>query len=120
MALKDASAQKETSIKDIMTRAHKGQNAIITILGKELKGDNPNWSDIQKQSKELETLATALAKNQPPKGDRKSWETLTKSYSENVANLKKAADQKDKEAASAAHRKITTSCSSCHKSHRPS
>lgn len=114
-----AVAQKEPSIKEIMTKAHKGGNSIIASVGKELRGDEPDWADIQSQSKELVKLGTSLGKNEPPRGDRQSWDKLTKDYLKNAKALNAAAQNKDKAAAMAAHRRLGESCKNCHKAHKP-
>lgn len=111
---------EQPSIKDIMTKAHKGGNSIVTSVGKELRGDSPNWEDVQKKSKELVRLGTALGKNDPPQGKKTSWDTLTKQYLDNAKTLKTAADEKDQSAAKAAHQKLARSCMACHRVHKPS
>jgi cytochrome c556 len=115
-----AAAQKEPSIKEIMTKAHKGGNSIIASVGKELRGDEPDWEDIQSQSKELVKLGTSLGKNEPPQGDQESWEKLTKQYLTNAKALNEAAKKQDKSAALSAHKKLGDSCKNCHKVHKPS
>jgi cytochrome c556 len=115
-----AAAQKDPSIKEIMTKAHKGNNSIIASVGGELRGDDPDWPDVQKQTKELVTLGMALGKNDPPKGDKDSWQRLTQQYVANAKALDAAAQRQDKTAAQAVHKKLTSSCAACHKAHRPS
>jgi cytochrome c556 len=64
-------------------------------------------------------LATALCKNQPPKGDRASWDKLTKQYLENAKKLNDAAAEHDRAAALAVRAKLGGSCTACHRFHRP-
>lgn len=70
-------ADEETTppIKAIMTKAHKGGNSLIQTVGKELKASEPDWADIQKKTKELVKLGTALGKNEPPRGEKTSWKS---------------------------------------------
>jgi cytochrome c556 len=110
---------KNPNIKDIMTRAHKGSGSVLTTLGRELKAEEPNWSDVQKQTKELVSLGGSLGKNEPPKGSAQSWERLTQQYVKNATALDQAAQDKDRAAAMAARAKIAGSCAACHKQHRP-
>src|SRR5437660_7605067 len=70
------SQDKNPTVKEIMTRAHKGSGSVLTLLGRELKAEEPNWSDVQKQTKELLTLGGSLGKNEPPKGSTESWQRL--------------------------------------------
>lgn len=59
-----------------------------------------------------------LGKNEPPKGDKESWEKLTKSYLDTAKQLDKAAQAKEKSKAVVAHTKLTKMCMACHKAHK--
>ena len=113
-----ADDSKTPTIKEIMDKAHKGGTSLIQTIGKELKSDSPDWTSLQKQSKELVSLGTSLGKNEPPKGSKESWEKLTKAYVANAKTLYAAAEKMDKEAATAAQKKIMGSCTACHKAHK--
>lgn len=106
------------TIKDIMGKAHKGTTSVLTVLGKELKADEPTWADIQKQTKELLGLGEGLGQNTPPKGERDSWSQLTGAYVKTAKELDAAAQQKDKTTAAAAQSKLAGSCKACHLAHR--
>lgn len=114
-----ALAQKEPTIKEIMQKAHKGTNSLLPELGKELKPASPNWTTVQKKTDELIVLATAMGKNDPPMGEKASWEKLTKSYLDNVKSLDKAVKEKNQAEAQKVHGVLIKSCTSCHKPHRP-
>jgi cytochrome c553 len=119
VALGWASADDKTpSIKDIMTKAHKGGDSLIEKLGKELKADEPKWDDVQKETKELVDLGSALGKNDPPKGEKESWAKLTKQYVDEAKVLDGAAQKKDKAAAAEAQKTLKTYCAACHKEHK--
>ena len=114
-----ADDKKEPTIKEIMTKAHKGGNSLIQEVAKDLKQKQPDWADVQEKSKELVSLGTSLGKNTPPKGDQASWDKLTQQYLVNAKALEDAAENKDQAAALAAHKKLTTMCAACHKAHKP-
>lgn len=114
-----AEDKKDPTIKEIMTKAHKGADSLIETIGKELKADDPSWDDVVKNSKELATLGTALSKNDPPKGEKESWEKLTKLYQTNSKALVAAAEKKDKKDAAASHMKLKMMCGTCHTAHKP-
>jgi hypothetical protein len=118
-ATADAQDDKNPTIKEIMGKAHKGNTALVAVIGKQLQAAKPEWDTIQPQTKELAELGTALGKNSPPKGNKQSWERLTKAYNTNAAALVTAADAKDKRKAVAAHQKLVASCMGCHTAHRP-
>lgn len=106
------------TIKEIMTKLHKGANAPIKSIGTGLKADTPDWPAIEEKAKLFAVLGSALVKATPPKGDVASWEKLAGAYATNAKALEKAAEDKDKAAATAAHQKLATSCMACHKAHR--
>lgn len=111
--------EKPPSVKEIMGKAHKGPNSILPTVGKDLREiDGADWDEIKRSAKELVSLGTALGKNEPPKGDKASWQKLTKSYTENAQALLSAAAKKNKSAAESAQQKLQSSCTSCHKAHR--
>ena len=110
---------KEPTIKDIMTKAHKGGDSLIEKLDKELKEDEPKWDDIKKQTKELVELGTALGKAKPPKGEQESWDKLTKIYLDKAKELNEDAKKEDKKAAAADRKTLTTYCGACHGAHKP-
>jgi cytochrome c556 len=109
---------KDPTIKEIMNKAHKGGNSILTSVGNELRGSDPDWDDVQNQTKDLVKLGTALGKNNPPAGEKESWQRLTAEYLTNAKALDAAAQKKDKAGAQAAYKKLTTSCKTCHQAHR--
>ena len=110
----------DPTIKDIMTKAHKGGKSLLGNINSELKDDEPDWSDVQKNTKDLVQLGMSLGKNTPPKGDQASWDRLTKAYVANVQSLEAAAENKNKSAAQATLKQIQGSCRACHMAHRES
>jgi cytochrome c556 len=118
-AVRAADEAKTPTIKEIMKKGHSGDSSLLGQLRAELKDDEPEWTDIQKQTKELVTLGTALGKNDPPRGEADSWKELTKKYLDNAKDLNKAANSKDKKAAKSALAKVQGSCMGCHKAHKP-
>ena len=108
----------EPSIKEIMTKAHKGGKSLLSTVGGDLKSAEPNWDDVQTKAKELVKLGKSLGKNDPPKGDKESWEKLTKSYVDTAKQLDDAAQAKEKSKAVTAHSKLTKMCAACHKAHK--
>ena len=121
LALAPAHAgNRETpSVKEIMGKANK-PTGIYFNLGQDLKDDNPAWPDIQQEAKELARLADALHQAAPPRGDKDSWDKLTKAYANNAKALVQAASKMDQTAAHQAHAKMGgNACMTCHKPHRP-
>ncbi len=108
----------DPTIKEIMTKAHKGSKSLLGDLRAELKQDEPDWATVQKDSKELVELGTSLGKNKPPKGEQESWDRLTSAYLANAKALDAAAGQMDKGAAQTALGKIGGSCKACHQAHK--
>ncbi len=113
---KDKKDEKLPEISEIMKKGHdKTDGYIAKVRGAAKDG---KWEDAQKYAKTLAFFGEHLGKNKPPKGDEKSWETLTKKYNENTKAVQKATDAKDAAQTKTALGAIGKSCGECHKSHK--
>jgi hypothetical protein len=116
----DAADGKVPEVSEIMQKLNKGgKNSFHNNVGKDLKANPVDWPAVQKKTKEYEEYASAMPKNDPPKGDKKSWEKLAKEFATNAKDLNTAAGKMDKDAALAAQGKNGMMCMSCHRAHRP-
>jgi cytochrome c556 len=113
-----AQDEKVPTIKEIMVKLNKGPKSLCPVIGKELKDETINWDEIAKQSAEFSSLADALNKNKPRRGDAEKWTKVADSYAANVKELADAVEKKDKNAAVEAHKKLAGSCMNCHKDFR--
>ena len=76
-----ASSDEETpTIKKVMQTLHKGKTSPLNTVKTALKGDSPDWTKVQKEAKVFATYGAALPKNDPPRGDKASYEKLAKAY----------------------------------------
>ncbi len=105
-------------IRAIMVKLNKGPSALGTVIGEALKAEKPAWDTIQPQTKEYAKLAGDIAKHEPAKGSKESWSKLAAEYAGLATELDKAAQAKDKAAASAAQDGLGGSCNACHRQHR--
>jgi hypothetical protein len=113
-----ASSADAPSVKEIMGQANK-PTGIYFNLGRDLKDCAPSWADIRPETADLAKLAAALRQATPPRGDKDSWDKLTKAYADNAAKLDKAAMNMDLDAARAAYAKMgEPACMTCHKAHK--
>jgi hypothetical protein len=108
---------KPPEVKEIMGKVNKPTGLYFNVA-KELKENDPAWDDIKPDAKEIARLGALLGKNDPPKGEKDSWQKLTKAYADNTKALEAAVAKMDKEAAKAASDKIGKSCEVCHKAHK--
>ena len=108
----------EYTVKEVMAKLHKGPNAPVTLIKKKLQKPEPNWDDVQRLTKEVVSLAPELAKNDPPKGAKTSWEKLATQYLTNARALDDSAKLKDRTATLGARDKLASSCSACHRAHK--
>src|SRR6202011_605450 len=99
---------------------HKGANSPVSQLKGELAAPSPDWEKIQKTTKDFVILGAALAKNNPPRGDKESWAKLARQYFNDAKAMDDAAEQKDKQATLAARAKLAGSCMACHRAHKKS
>jgi cytochrome c556 len=114
-----ASGDDETpTIKQVMDKLHKGARSPLAQLKTALKAANPDWTKVQKSTKEMVTYGAALPKNDPPRGDKASFEKLATAYYDNAKALDEAAEKEDKQVAQAAYAKVSASCKACHSAHR--
>jgi len=117
LPLVPAQGDKPPEVKEIMGKVNKPTGLYFNVA-KELKESDPMWDDIKADAKEIARLGAVLGKNDPPKGDKDSWQKLTKAYADNTKALEAAVAKMDKEAAKAASDKIGKSCEVCHKAHK--
>src|SRR5262249_44959044 len=87
-------------------------------VAKALEPQEPDWASLQKQTGEYAKLASDFGKADPPKGDKDSWSKLTLAFATSAAELDRAAQAKNRDAALDAHEKIAGSCMQCHREHR--
>ena len=113
-----AQDDKAPTIKQVMGKLHKGGTSSIAQLKTQLSAPSPNWETIQKTTKDFVILGAALAKNDPPKGSKESWQKLADTYFQNAKALDDAAKAQDLAAARAAHKRLQSSCKACHGAHK--
>lgn len=104
-------------IETIMKKVN-GKNGLHKAVAKGLEEASPKWDDLAKSMKDYKTYADALGKNECPKGEKASWEKLSKAYAANAKKLQDAIDKKDKAAAKEAHGALSKSCKGCHDNHK--
>jgi len=114
----NAAASGVPTISDIMQQVNRGKGSLHREVGEALQAESVDWAAIEPKAKNYAALADFLGKNDPPKGDKASWESLSKAYAADAQGLYAAAEKKDKEAALAAHQKLSDSCMGCHRAHR--
>jgi hypothetical protein len=106
--------EKVPDISEIMLKGHKGTDAYIAKIKGAAK--DGQWEDAEKYAKTLAFFGENLGKNKPPKGDEKSWETLTKAYAATTKVVYKGTQDKDLKAVNKGLGGIN--CGGCHKAHK--
>jgi|HubBroStandDraft_6_1064221.scaffolds.fasta_scaffold1117961_2 cytochrome c556 len=114
-----AADDKVPTIEDIMQKVNKGKGALFTQVKDAVQSGSPDWGNVQKMTKEISALADFLGKNDPPKGDKASWEKLTKAYTEKAKKLNDDAQSKNLSEVQADVKALGGSCQACHRAHRP-
>jgi cytochrome c556 len=110
--------EKPSELKELMLKVNKTGTGLYANVVAELRADDTNWDAVKKDTKEIARLAATVGKLEPPKGDKESWQKLTKAYADNTKALDAAAAKMDKDAAKAVSEKIGKSCEVCHMAHR--
>lgn len=106
------------SIKEVMTKLHKGANAPLSKLKTALKAESPDWTSIRISTAQVTVLGASLPKNAPPKGEKADYERRARAYLANAKDLNAAAKAEDKAQAQAALDKLGASCKDCHSAHK--
>jgi cytochrome c556 len=106
------------SIKKVMKTLHNGKNAPLNKLKTALKSDSPDWAAVQKEAKLFATFGAALPKNDPPRGEKGSYEKLANAYASAAKSLEESAEKEDLKGSRDAFKKLSTSCMPCHQSHK--
>jgi cytochrome c556 len=112
-------AAADLSIDEIMTKAHKARTGLRDQIKNAAAMPNPDWAQIQQKTKEFLELAKQLVKNDPPKGDKASWEKYCADYLDIVKALDEAAAKKDARAIADVNKRLGASCKGCHDAHQP-
>src|SRR5436853_4481759 len=73
-----AADDKVPTVEEIMQKVNKGKGALHTQVKEALQSGKPDWEAVQKMTKQYTALAEFLGKNDPPQGDKSSWEKQTK------------------------------------------
>ena len=107
--------KKTPTTKEIMKKVP-GKEGLVSKANAAAKGEK--WDDAKKIGTELKSYGEALGKNSPKKGDKESWETHAKGFSEVMTEIADGAEKKDKEAVAAGAKKFGGLCADCHKAHK--
>jgi cytochrome c556 len=114
-----AADDKVPTVEEIMQKVNKGKGALHAQVKEAIQSGKPDWEAVQKMTKQYSALAEFLGKNDPPQGDKASWEKQTKAYAEKAKKLDEDVQKKDLSAAQTDVRTLQGSCMGCHRVHRP-
>ena len=109
----------DDDVKDIKGCMAFQNNTALPELKDMIKKTEPNWDEIQKQTKAWVKVSESLGGFKPPRGDEKSWKDQTAKYVTNVATVDKAAGKKDTDEVKKGLAAMGASCMGCHSKHRP-
>jgi len=115
---KDEKKDKPKNIKEVMKKAHAGDSAFKTVVGKAIKAKDFD-DDAKNAMKAWVAIGSALGEFDPPRGEKESWTKQTKKYAEDLKKLAKAVNDKDAEAAATAFDTVDKGCGACHSKHKP-
>lgn len=115
----NAAADDPASVEVVMKKLFAGKTSPVNTLKAAAKAPSPDWDKVKVASDAFSKYAPDLGKNDPPKGDKASWEKLCKALTDSVATLKDTVEKKDADGFKAAAKTIGASCKDCHEAHRP-
>jgi cytochrome c556 len=118
VALIGTAQAKDDEIKDI-----KGCMAFQGKVRKDvpdlIKAKEPDWSEVQKKTKDWVAMAETLGKQKPPKGTDESWKTQSAKYLALVKDVDASAEKKDLDGVKKGLGAVGMSCGGCHSQHKP-
>lgn len=110
-----AADEKSLSVKQCMQCQQKMSKAVgaAAAAGK--------WDDAAKSSKTWLKAAEDMGKNNPPKGEKESWKTLTEKYLTSVKTIDESVGKKDADGVKKALEPFSgnKNCGECHGPHKP-
>jgi cytochrome c556 len=109
---------KPADTEAIMRALFKGAGSKSANLKKQTEAASPDWSTIQKSTKEIAELGSTLGKGEPHKGDKESWKKLTGKFAKDTLALDESAQAKNLGSLQAGQKTLGASCKSCHNAHR--
>jgi cytochrome c556 len=110
---------KTPTIKEIMGALTKGPKAAFGQTKTALNAKPPDWKAAKTAAVAIRNHAPALAKNEPPRGDKADFVKQADAFKTNALALADALDKEDLATSKAALGKLSTSCMACHRAHRP-
>jgi cytochrome c556 len=103
----------------VMKKLFAGKASPLNTLKGQVKGESPDWSKVKKAAESFTKYGPALGKNDPPRGEKSSWDKLTKALADASKELDDAAKEEDLKKTGDVVKKIAGSCKNCHQAHKP-
>jgi cytochrome c556 len=105
-------------LKSIMTKIGKGPQSLQESLKTDLKQEPVSWDTIEPKAKEYASVASEIGQQDPPRGQKDSWQKLSQVFADSASELSKAAQANNRDDTLAALDNLGGSCMSCHRQHR--
>jgi hypothetical protein len=113
-----ADGARTPSIRAVMHKQYRVTYAPFKVIEKELDAPAPDWDKVAEAARDFVALGAYLDKNEPKWGEKASWQQFTALHMKEAKEMERAADQRDRAALGAVHRRIETACDACHDAHR--
>lgn len=120
LASRRAGAADESATPEVvMKKLFMGKTSPLNTLKGAVKSETPDWAKVKKAAESFAKYGPALGKNDPPRGEKASWDKLTKALADASKDLDDAAKKEDAKKTAEVVKKIGSSCKSCHDVHKP-
>jgi cytochrome c556 len=113
-----AEPQRTPSIRALMQKQYRVTKAPFVLIKRELDSPAPDWEKVSELAREFVALGAMLDRNEPKWGEMESWKRFTALHMADAKAMEHAADEHDRAALLAVHRRIETACKACHDAHR--
>jgi cytochrome c556 len=120
LASRSAGAADESATPEVvMKKLFAGKTSALATIKGAVKGPSPDWAKVKKAASTFAEYGPKLGDNDPPRGEKASWDKLTKALADASRELDSAAKKEDLAAANSVLKKLGGSCKGCHTAHRP-
>lgn len=96
---------------------NRNSDSYVRIIGTQLARFEPDWREVEQNSRDLVRMGKLLAQHKPPRGDLESWRKLTDLYTARATLVVDAVEQRDKDTALKQLR-LVVNCRACHQAHK--
>jgi hypothetical protein len=110
-------ADEVWSTKKVMDKLHVGKQSLLSVVNKDLRKAEPDWTSDEKNLTEIIRLMSTLTKQKPLRGSQQAWDKLVQDYVDGAKAARQNVKRHWQQPARAALEKVISTCEECHDNH---